>query len=260
MFLEAVLDGSQELSYISEVGWNIYTKCTKEPKGDKAADGLRTSLCRPIDRPHPESLFSVEPTERIGLCLLHAITRCIEKLLILEVCNILSESHKINERCPGQGDSYRQAAFSNLEAIISRRGVRNGNFRILCNKAGAPKPVSLNRESALAILHPETEEFPHVLRNVIPGANVVKVILPKGVMTILNLRESYSEVDFVITLWASFFTMIQILEKDDQPKMEITMQQFLDHRWYMKTVTMSNTCSTQKGFTSYTASDMDLHH
>ena len=134
MFLEALQDGFQELSPIFEDWWNIYTKCTKESKGDNDADGLRTSLCRPIDRPQPESLFSVVPTERIVMCLLHAITWCIEKLLTLEVCNILSESHKINERCPGQGDFYRQAAFGNLEANISRRGVPNGNFRILLTK------------------------------------------------------------------------------------------------------------------------------
>ena len=138
----------------------MYTKCTKESKVEKAADGLRTSLCRPIDSPHPESLFSGVPTERIVLCLLQSIRRCIEKLLTLEVCNILSEPHKINERCPGQRDFYRQAAFGNLEANMSRRGLRNGNFRIRFDKAGAPEPVPLNKESALAILHPKAEEFP----------------------------------------------------------------------------------------------------
>ena len=100
------------------------------------------------------------------------------------------------------------------------------------------------------------------MRNVIPGVNVVKVTLPKSVMKKMNLKESYLEVDFVITLWASFFTMIQILEKDGQPKRQgkrdITMQQVLDGD--MKTVIMSNTGSTQKGFTSYTVTDMDLHH
>ena len=205
MFLESVLDGSQVLSPLSDAGWNIYSNDTKASKGDKAADGLRTSLQKTIDRHHPDSLLSVVPTKRIVLCLLHAITRCTEKLLFLEISNVLSEAHKVNEVCPGQGDFYRQAAFGNLENNISKRGVRNGNFRILFNKTGAPEPVSLNKEAALAILHPETEEFPHVVRNVIPQTNVVKITLPKTVTRRLDIKESYSEVEFVITLWASFF-------------------------------------------------------
>ena len=120
-FLEAILDGSSILSPTSGEGWNIYSKCSKNSKSDTGADGLRTSLDKTIDRLHPESMFGdAIPTHRVVLCLLHAISRSVEKLLSLEVANILSEANKLNERSSGQGDTYRQTAIGNLEANISK--------------------------------------------------------------------------------------------------------------------------------------------
>ena len=64
MFLEAILDGSSVLSPISDDGWNIYSKCSKNSKAGTGTDGLRTSLQKTIDRLHPESMFSdAIPTE-----------------------------------------------------------------------------------------------------------------------------------------------------------------------------------------------------
>ena len=93
------------------------------------------------------------------------------------------------------GNFYRQVAFRHLENNISKRGVRKGNFRTLFIKSGSPEPVSLNKEAALAILHPETQDFPHVVRNVIQQTKVVKVVLPTAVTRKLDIKESYSEVE-----------------------------------------------------------------
>ena len=85
MFLEQILDGSDILFPTSEEGWNIYSKCPKSSKAHTSSDALRTSLGKIIDREHPESLFDVVLSENIVMCILHAITRCTEKLLSLEV-------------------------------------------------------------------------------------------------------------------------------------------------------------------------------
>ena len=130
MFLESILDESSILSPTSDEGWNLYSKCTKQSRTDTGIDGLRTSLGKTIDHTHPESFFGdAIPTNSIVFCLLHATSRSVEKLLSLEVASILSEANKPNEKAAGQGDSYRVTALGNLEANISRRGVRNGNFK-----------------------------------------------------------------------------------------------------------------------------------
>ena len=118
------------------------------------------------------------PTERVVLCLLHAIACTTDILLSLQVANILSEVNKLNERSSGQGDIYRQTAIGNLEANISK--VRKGNFRIACNKSGVPEPISLNKDCAMTILHPNDKDFPHPLTGVLPP-RTVKLPIPDGI-------------------------------------------------------------------------------
>ena len=93
MFLEAMLDASGNLGPMTEDGWNIYKKCCKDSKGEIASSGLRTDMDFKIDRQHSDRLFTTIPTEKTVLCTLHAVTRCVEKLLNLEIQNILSEGN-----------------------------------------------------------------------------------------------------------------------------------------------------------------------
>ena len=217
MFLESILDGSSILSPTSDEGWNIYSKCTKKSRSDTGTDGLRTSLGKTIDRGHPESFFGdAIPTNRIVFCLLHATARSVEKLLALEVANVLSEANKQNEKTAGQGDAYRQTAIGNLETNISRRGVRNGNFKLEFNKSGSPEPISLNKDNALLILHPDDESFPHPLKGVLPARSVT-VNLPTSIRNKLGIPEKYSEFELVKTMWNCLWKMLKILRKDDMP-------------------------------------------
>ena len=233
-FLEAILDGSSILSPTSGEGWNIYSKCSKNSKSDTGADGLRTSLEKTIDRLHPESMFGdAIPTHRVVLCLLHAISRSVEKLLSLEVANILSEANKLNERSSGQGDTYRQTAIGNLEANISKRGVRNGNFKLEFLKSGAPEPISLNKDSAMLILHPDDENFPHPLKGVLPAYSV-SASVPNGVRKKLDIPPKYTEFQFAKLLWESFWKMITILGKDEMPlpsESQLTAEDIESHSW-----------------------------
>ena len=145
MFLEAMLDPSGELGPMTDTGWNIYRKCDKRSKEVTAEDGLRTSLHLEIDRQHKDRIFTAVPTERTVMCALHAITRCVEKFLNLEIQNILSEGNKETQR-GGDGEGWKTDAIHNLEANISLRGIRHGNFRVLFDKGGNPEPVSLNKD------------------------------------------------------------------------------------------------------------------
>ena len=233
MFLESILDGSSILSPTSDEGWNIYSKCTKKSRSDTGTDGLRTSLGKTIDRGHPESFFGdAIPTNRIVFCLLHATARSVEKLLALEVANVLSEANKQNEKTAGQGDAYRQTAIGNLETNISRRGVRNGNFKLEFNKSGSPEPISLNKDNALLILHPDDESFPHPLKGVLPARSVT-VNLPTSIRNKLGIPEKYSEFELVKTMWNCLWKMLKILRKDDMPATgsQLTKEQLQSHTW-----------------------------
>ena len=234
MFLEAILDGSNVLSPTSEEGWNIYSKCNKKSKEDTSSEGMRTTIGKTIDREHPERLFDVVSTDKVAMCILHAITRCTEKLLFLEVLNILSEANKVNERSSGQGDLFRHTAVGNLEANICKRGVRQGNFRILFNKNGSPEPISLNKDCALAVIHPETDRFQHSLRNVYRSNSTIKVNLSPMLRRTLHLEKRYTEEAFVILLWTSFWNMVRILRKDEMPDVEgkiPTPEEISNHEW-----------------------------
>ena len=251
MFLEAVLDGSSILSPTSNEGWNIYSKSSKNSKSETGSDGLRASLKKTIDRSHPESMFGdAIPTQRVVMCLLHAIARSAEKLLSLEVANILSEANKLNERSSGQGDIYRQTAIGNLEANISKRGVRNGNFRIPFSKSGAPEPISLNKDSAMLILHPDDKDFPHPLTGVLP-ARTVNIPVANAVRKKLDISPKMTESDFAKQLWECFWKMVTILRKDDMPTPvghKLSVEDIESHSWGYSELDMEEYCFAAEKF------------
>ena len=246
MFLEAVLDGSSILSLTSNEGWNIYSKSFKNSKSETGSDGLRTSLKITIDRSHPESMFGdAIPTQRVVMCLLHAIARSAEKLLSLEVANILSEANKLNERSSGQGDIYRQTAIENLEASISKRDVRNGNFRIPFSNSGAPEPISLNKDSAMLILHPDDKDFPHPLTGVLP-ARTVNIPVANAVRKKLNISPKMSESDF-----AKCWKMVTILRKDEMPTPvghKLSVEDIESHSWGYSELDIEEYCFAGEKF------------
>ena len=82
MFLESLLDGSHVLGPLTDRGWNIYNECPQEQKKEVGANGLRTDLKVTFNRQHPESLVPSIPVNRIVFCILHALARIVEKLLM----------------------------------------------------------------------------------------------------------------------------------------------------------------------------------
>ena len=215
MFLEAMLDSSGELGPVTETGWNIYRKCDKKSKEITAEDGLRTSLCLKIDRQHIDRMFTTVPIERTVLCALHAITRCVEKFLNLEIQNILSEGNKETQR-GGDGEGWKTDAIHNLEANISLRGIRHGDFRVLFDKSGNPEPVSLNKDHAIGIISPALPNFPHVLSGVVKKRKA-NLQVRSEVQKLLCLNDTLTEYEHVQLIWDHFYHMSMILLKDPLP-------------------------------------------
>ena len=215
IFLEAVLNGSGELGPTTNTGWNIYHTCDKNSKAVTANTGSRTDLSVRIDRVHDECLFTTIPTERTVLCALHAIARCVEKLLNLEIENILSEANKISQR-GGDGDGFREDAIYNLENSICQRGVRHANFRVLFDKSGKPEPVSLSKDHALGIIMPPFPGYVHVLHNVV-GNRRVDLQISTADRQQLDIANTYSEFQLAAKIWNQFYQMSEILLKDPLP-------------------------------------------
>lgn len=227
MFLEAMLDGSGELGPMTDSGWNIYRKCDKRSKEVTAEDGFRTSLNVKIDRQHSDKIFPIIPTERTVLCALHAVTRCVEKFLNLEIQNVLSEANKETQR-GADGESWKTDAIHNLEAHISARGIRHGDFRILYDKSGNPEPVSLNKDHAIGIIAPSLPGFPHVLSNVVKKRKT-SLHIEADVRQRLGLSEYLTEYEHVTQIWYHFHHMVMILLKDPLP--DASLQDQTDFRW-----------------------------
>lgn len=222
MFLEAILDGSGTLSPTSKRGWNIYHEDDVSSKQQTSPNtGLRTDLGLKIDRQHPESILPAIPIERTVFCLLHALARCVEKLLTLVVQSVINESHKASQRGE-DGPAYLADKINNLENNINARGVRQGGFRIRFDKNGQPEPISLNKDHAWTIIHPSPREkeleYPSVLSNVL-SRRKVRCNLPDHVRTALDLHVEYSELNIVQLIWDNFFHMIDIIKKDPLPEL-----------------------------------------
>ena len=115
----------------------IFTGSVTKSKGITAPSELRRDLDLKIDRIHPETLFTTMPTQRTVLCVLHAIARCVEKFLNIEIQNILSEGLK-ETQSGGDGEGFKTNAIHNLEANINLRRIRQANFRVLFDKSSAP--------------------------------------------------------------------------------------------------------------------------
>ena len=231
MFLEAVLDGEGVLGPMTETGWNIYRENNAKSKCETSKSGLRTELALKIDRSHQTTLLPAIPIQRTVLCCLHAITRCVEKFLNLEILNILSEGNKETQR-GGDEEGYKEIAIQNLEANISHRGIRQGNFRILFDSKGNPEPVSLNKDHAVAIIT-ELPGFEHVLHNVV-STRTVRLSVASAVRNNLELQEVWTEFELVKAIWSHFHQMVLILQKDPLPSSHpdnMTAEDRDEHVW-----------------------------
>ena len=231
MFLEAVLDGDKSLGPTTETGWNIYRDSHVKSKCETSTSGLRTELKLEISRAHPSSLLPAIPISRTVLCTLHAVTRCVEKFLNLEILNILSEGNKETQR-GRDGEGFKETALQNLEANISHRGVRQGNFRILFDSKGNPEPVSLNKDHAVAIIT-DLSGFQHVLTNVV-NERPVRLSIPLTVRERLGFKEIYTELDLVKAIWSHFHQMYLILQKDPLPQKKFdreNIEEEDEHSW-----------------------------
>ena len=136
----------------------------------------------------------------------------MEKLITLEVENIVSLSHKLAQNAD---ELSLDDLVGNLEANINRRG----NFKILFQKNGQPEKVSLNKDHALAIISPAPfgmeSKYPHVLTNVVPHAKMVNSI-PEHLCTYLHLEGDLTEFHCVSMIWESLYCMFKILYKKNQ--------------------------------------------
>ena len=139
----------------------------------------------------------------------------MEKLITLEVENIVSLSHKLAQNAD---ELSLDDLVGNLEANINRRG----NFQILFQKNGQPEKVSLNKDHALAIISPAPfgmeSKYPHVLTNVVPHAKMVNSI-PEHLCTYLHLEGDLTEFHCVSMIWESLYCMFKIVQKEPNHKL-----------------------------------------
>ena len=125
MFIIKMLDGSKILSPTSETGWNFYHLAAKDQQGEVAPSGLQTDMEVHLDRKHPESIVPSIPLRHIVFDTMHGLARIVEKLLSLEVEQIMYEGNK-NQQVQGNAPSTKQL-LDNLVSNINKRGVRQGN-------------------------------------------------------------------------------------------------------------------------------------
>ncbi|KAJ8019143.1 hypothetical protein HOLleu_42473 [Holothuria leucospilota] len=167
MFLEAILDGSNVLGPNTNTGWDIYYECHKSDK-DKTVNNMRTQLQVPMNRQHEESILKSIPLSKTIFCLLHAVARSVEKLLMLEI-ELLPKKGNKETQAGKDGAAFVKDKIFILDTNINRRGVRQSNFRITFDKGGKPNPVKLNKNHATVILAPppldQENTYPHVLHN-----------------------------------------------------------------------------------------------
>ncbi|KAJ8019052.1 hypothetical protein HOLleu_42605 [Holothuria leucospilota] len=221
MFLEAVLDGSGNLGPNSKFGWNIYVDMSSDEKGTTSeVTGLRTDLKLEVNRQHQESLFPCIPTKNVVLCIMHGVARSVEKLLSLEVEDIMSEANKVNEFGAIDRSTYIDNKISALVSNINKRGVKQGNFSITFDKMGKPCPIKLNKDHAVTILSPPPigleDMYPHALKNVCP-TRILRISLPASVIGKLNLQAQLTVFELVSGIWNHFFAMYNIMRKDPNP-------------------------------------------
>lgn len=224
MFLEAVLDGSGILAPNSKSGWNIYVNMESDAKGiTNNESGFRTDLSIELSRHHPHHLFPSIPITNVVMCIMHGFTRSVEKLLTLEVEDILSEATKVRESGL-EKSAYIDTKISALVGHINKRGVKQGGFSITFDKNGKLCPIKLNKDHAVTILSPPplrlSDMYPHVLEGVC-SLRTVKNTLPISVRTSLKLPDEYNNFELVAEVWKHFFSMYEIMKKDPEPILKI---------------------------------------
>ncbi|KAJ8017695.1 hypothetical protein HOLleu_44709 [Holothuria leucospilota] len=234
MFLEHILDGMNELSPSSLDGWNLYSKVHKNLHGEVAKSGLRTDLPIKVDRLYEENIIPSIPLRNVVPCLLHALARCVEKLLGLVVGDIISNSN-IQTGLGRDGGMYREEKITNLENNINLRGVKQGCFSIHFDSRGNVKPIKLNKDHAQVIIAPVQEGIDcDVLHNVLTETKI-RNTLKREVSDALELPDNFTEHSLVMVIWSSFYHMINILKLDREPVLkEESMQGSLepaDYKW-----------------------------
>ena len=215
MFATACLDASGELNPKSVTSWNLYGTNDASQKKEVAESGLRTDLKPLFNRTHSDNIFPEIPLQNFAFCVLHGGARCVEKLLNLEIDSIFSEGRKMTVN---KSALDRAELLQNLETNINLRSVKSGNFGIHTNsQSGRPEPVSLNKDSALAIISPAPQgqegRYPHVLHNVIPVRSG-KLPLSSNMLEYLQLPESLEDLELVCKIWESFHFMFTLLKSE----------------------------------------------
>ncbi|XP_077977059.1 uncharacterized protein LOC144432666 [Glandiceps talaboti] len=169
MFLDNVL-ARKGIGPLTDSGFNIYMNDTVQSKADVCPrSGLRSNLNKTFDREHTESLIPSIHVNQIGVCIDHAITRIVEKLVTLRII----KSTCLVSDIPGRdGIERRNASLLHLVENLRKRGVKSGHFDIkFDSKGNLDKPLSFNKSDARVIIAEpqdfgEGPEMDHVLHGV----------------------------------------------------------------------------------------------
>ena len=219
MFNIAMLDGQGMLGPLTQTGWNLYSATDTTQKDLVGPSGLRTDLVMPFDRDCPEAILPSIKVAHVRFCLLHCLARCVEKLLFLVASSASNEKDKL--QTAAAQTLAGEDLIRNLEININKRGVRQGKFAFLFDKSGKLEPIKLNKDHALLIISPQSQEtqhlLPHVLHNVLGKEHQESLPIPKDIQNKLGLPETMSVFDSVSLIWDSMYNMFNILRCEPEP-------------------------------------------
>ena len=213
-FSDNILGGG--LDPTSDDSFTMYNYETKQTRSEVGFQtGLRSELCRRIEREHPESLLPSLPTTHYIPDGNHCFCRLTEHMVFDRCMSCLNL-----ESQPSMGPAVKDQTLGHFLSNINARGVRNGIFQ-LHFEGKKLEQVTLNVNHAETISAPASHfsdnQYSHILENV--ASKEVQFDLPGKLREHLNWpTPQISEYDLETMIWRVHWEMHELERLDEDPR------------------------------------------
>ena len=213
-FSDNILGGG--LDPTSDDSFTIHNYETKQTRSEVGFQtGLRSGLCRRIEREHPESLLPSLPTTHYIPDGNHCFCRLTEHMVFDRCMSCLNL-----ESQPSMGQAVKDQTLGHFLSNINARGVRNGTFQ-LHFEGKKLEQVTLNVNHAETISAPASHfsdnQYSHILENV--ASKEVQFDLPGKLREHLNWpTPQISEYDLETMIWRVHWEMHELERLDEDPR------------------------------------------
>ena len=213
-FFDNLLGGG--LDPTSEDAFNMYNYETKQTRSDVGHNtGLRSELCRKIEREHPESLLPSVPTRNYIPDGNHCFCRLTEHMVFDRCMSCMNL-----ESQPSMGAAAKEQTLGHFLSNINSRGVRNGAFQLHFDGKKLEQ-VTLNVNHAETISAPATHfadnQYSEILDNV--ASKDVFFQIPEKLRSYLKWPTSQiSEIDLETQIWMLHWEMHELERMDEDPR------------------------------------------